>query len=95
MAPITTAVTDAGLGAIKELRELRYLNLFGAPVTDAGLSDLEALSSLEDVYLRETKVTEAGIAKLTDKLPLAEIHSGFQAPAAEPGSATAKKKKKK
>jgi hypothetical protein len=90
-----TTLTDGGLASLKELKELRYLNLFGTPVTDAGLADLEGLSSLEDVYLRETKVTEVGIAKLTDKLPLAEIHSGFQAPTAEPGAATAKKKKKK
>ena len=90
-----TAVTDAGLGSLKALKELRYLNLFGTAVSDAGLVDLAELSLLDDVYLRETKVTEAGIAKLGEKLPLAEIHAGFQAPTAEPGAATAKKKKKK
>jgi len=90
-----TVVTDAGLGPLKALRELRTLNLFGTPVTDTGLVELEGLASLEDVYLRDTKATEAGIAKLGEKLPLAEIHSGFQAPTSEPGAATAKKKKKK
>jgi hypothetical protein len=90
-----TAVTDAGLASLKELKELRFLNLYGTPVTDAGLVVLEALAALEDLYLRDTKVTEAGIAKLADKLPLAELHAGFQAPSAEPGGATAKKKKKK
>jgi hypothetical protein len=90
-----TAVTDAGLGFLKGLKELRSLNVYGTSVSDAGLAELEGLSSLEDLYLRETKATEAGIAKLGEKLPLAEIHSGFQAPTAEPGAATAKKKKKK
>ncbi len=90
-----TGVTDAGLVSLKGLRELRTLNLFATPVTDAGLVSLEGLSSLEDLYLRETKVTESGIAKLGDKVPQAEIHAGFQAPTADPGAATAKKKKKK
>jgi hypothetical protein len=90
-----TALTDAGLGALKEAKELRYLNLYGTAVGDAGLAELEGMTLLEDLYLRDTKATEAGIAKLAEKLPLAEIHSGFQAPAAEPGAATAKKKKKK
>jgi hypothetical protein len=90
-----TAVTDAGLGSLKEAKELRSLNLYGTAVSDAGLAELEGMSALEDLYLRDTKVTEAGIAKLGEKLPLAEIHSGFQAPTADPGAATAKKKKKK
>ena len=90
-----TAVTDAGLGSLKDAKELRTLNLYGTAVTDAGLVELEGLSALEDLYLRDTKVTEAGIAKLGEKVPLAEIHSGFQTPTADPGAATAKKKKKK
>jgi len=90
-----TAVTDAGLVALKGLGQLRTLNLYGTPVTDAGLVSLQGLALLEDVYLRETKVTEAGRAALAEKLPLAEVHGDFQAPTAEPGAATAKRKKKK
>jgi hypothetical protein len=89
-----TAVGDGGLAALKGLTELRTLNLFKTAVTDGGLAALEGLVKLEDVYLRETKVTEAGITHLEEKLAKAEIHAGFEAPTADPGAATGKKKKK-
>ncbi|MBI3856598.1 MAG: hypothetical protein HY293_13005 [Planctomycetes bacterium] len=90
-----TAIGDAGLAALKGLLQLRTLNLYKTAVTDAGLASLENLGTLEDLYLRETKVSEGAISKLGEKLSQTEIHSGFENPTADPGAATARKKKKK
>ncbi len=63
-----TSVTDAGLAALANLKELRRLNLSNTKIGDAGLAALLGFSNLEYLNLYGTGVTDAGIAALA-KLP--------------------------
>src|SRR5262249_43045222 len=49
---------------LKNLTDLRELNLLGASVTDAGLDDLAGMTHLRSLNLYRTQVTNAGVAKL-------------------------------
>ena len=44
-------ITDAGLARLKELKNLRDLDLTGNPITDAGLPFVEAMPRLETVWI--------------------------------------------
>jgi len=46
-----TRVTDAGLEHLKELKKLKYLDLFQTPVTTKGINDLKRVLSKCDVNL--------------------------------------------
>jgi hypothetical protein len=59
--------TDDGLkrlGFLKELRQLRILNLTGARITDKGLASLGRLIGLEQLVLNSTPITDAGLKHL-------------------------------
>jgi eukaryotic-like serine/threonine-protein kinase len=68
------AVTDKGLGHVRALIRLEYLNLHGTGVTDAGLKDLSALTGLTILNLSATAVTDDGLAHLPRLADLAELH---------------------
>jgi mono/diheme cytochrome c family protein/uncharacterized membrane protein len=59
-----TAVTDAGLASVGEMRRLRRLHLDQLKVTDSGLARLSRLRQLEYLNLRGTLVTDKGLAAL-------------------------------
>ena len=56
-----TATTDAGLSSLKDLTQLRILDLSHTQVTNAGLVNLQKLMNLETLYLGVTDVTVPGL----------------------------------
>ncbi|HKB38219.1 MAG TPA: hypothetical protein VKD72_17355, partial [Gemmataceae bacterium] len=68
-----TKVTDAGLKELKELKNLRTLNLGGTGITDAGLKKLKEFKSLQGLNLMDTKVTDAGVKELMAALPELQV----------------------
>lgn len=59
-----TAVTDAGLAALRDCTELRRLSLGSTAIGDAGLEHLGRMTKLESLNLFGTAVTDAGLARL-------------------------------
>jgi len=57
-------VTDADMGLLEGLGQLRTLDLMNTPVTDAGLAHLKGLSQLQTLDLRNTKITDDGLDQL-------------------------------
>jgi len=57
-------ITDAGLGHLKRLKKLEWLDLQGTQVTDAGLENLKELNKLQRLSLSGTKITDAGVSQL-------------------------------
>jgi uncharacterized membrane protein len=55
-----TAITDAGVDALRPLEHLRYLNLYATGVTDGCLASLAAMPALEEVFLWGSGVSERG-----------------------------------
>ncbi len=53
-------VTDETLTYLKNLTQLRELDLERAQITDEGLKVIKDLPSLEDLRMRKTKITDAG-----------------------------------
>ena len=67
-------ITDEGLVHLKDLRQLRILDLRrNKEITDEGLQHLANLHELEQLILIGTKVTPAGVARLQQKLPRTKI----------------------
>ena len=64
-----TGVTDAGLKALKDLKQLTTLNLDKTKVTDAGLKELKELKQLTLLDIYKTQVTDAGVKELREALP--------------------------
>ena len=54
-----SSVTDAGLKELKDLKQLRSIDLCHTKVTDEGLKELKELNQLRGLLLRDTKITEA------------------------------------
>jgi hypothetical protein len=74
-----TAVTDADLAPLEEMRSLHMLNLYGTAITDAGVQHLRDLTGLRVLNLNGTRITDAGLQhlqKLTNlnQLSLSETH---------------------
>jgi len=57
-------MTDAGLGALAGLRELRHLNVYWSAVTDAGLAAVANMVHLEYLHLGLTRIQGPGLARL-------------------------------
>ena len=68
-----TEVTDAGLKDLKELTNLKGLNLWGTKVTDAGLEYLKGLTKLQWLNLLGTAVTADGVRQFQQALPNCKI----------------------
>ena len=63
-------ITDGGLAHLRELPNLKELDLRGTPITDAGLMLLGGLHQLRSLCLRHCRVSDAGLAHLRE---LAEL----------------------
>lgn len=59
-----TAVTDAGLAALKRFPNLTRLDLDRTAVTDAALAHVASLKALESLNLYGTRITDAGLQRL-------------------------------
>jgi formylglycine-generating enzyme required for sulfatase activity len=57
-------LTDATAVHLKELSNLRELQLGATPLGDAGLEQLNGLTRLRALHLRDTRVTDAGLVHL-------------------------------
>ena len=64
-----TSPGDDDLVYLKDLPNLRFLNLTNTQITDAGLVHLEPLKQLQTVGLTGTQVTDTGVRKLQESLP--------------------------
>lgn len=60
---------DGDLGSLRDLKQLRELQLEGNPITDAGLAELAAVPNLRSLRVFDTEVTDAGIAALKKARP--------------------------
>lgn len=63
-----TGVTDAGLGALAAMKNLRRLHLDSTAITGTGLRALSGLSHLETLNLHGTRLTDADLSAL-ESLP--------------------------
>ncbi|NNC88901.1 MAG: hypothetical protein HKN82_10635 [Akkermansiaceae bacterium] len=59
-----TSVSDAGLGELAAMPNLRKLHLQQTKITDAGLAEVAKLKNLEWLNLFGTEVTDEGVRKL-------------------------------
>jgi uncharacterized membrane protein len=58
-------LTDAGLTALSQAAQLKYLNLYGNDgITDGGIGALGQIATLREVYLWQTGVSNEGAARL-------------------------------
>jgi hypothetical protein len=57
-------MTDAGLGSLRGLRQLRWLDLKSTQVTDAGLEALKHLDQLNGLAVAFTQITDSGLIHL-------------------------------
>ena len=57
-------LTDDGLGAVKEIENLIWLNLANTKVTDAGLKHISGIKSLTRLHLEKTQIGDAGLEHL-------------------------------
>ncbi len=73
-----TGITDDGLKHVGQVDTLTYLNLFDTEVSDRGVEHLSNLDRLEQLFLGQTEVTEEGVENLEDRLPEANVQSGFR-----------------
>lgn len=68
-----TSVTNAGLAALKNLRDLRTLKLQFDDITDEGLTALRQHPNLSVLNLTSTKVTETGLSQLSALTELRDL----------------------
>ena len=66
-------VEDKDLVVLKDISNIKTLNLSGTRVTDAGLAHLTVLTSLEFLDLRTTTTTPQGAEGLKKALPNVDI----------------------
>jgi Leucine-rich repeat (LRR) protein len=59
---------------IGNLKELRYLNLYGTQVSDAGLKHLHSLKNLKAIYLWQSEASAKGAKALEQALPDAKVN---------------------
>jgi Leucine-rich repeat (LRR) protein len=58
-----TAVTDQGVAALKNFKNLTRLSLDQTAITDAGLTQLRTLPQLKYLNLYGTKVSDRGVTR--------------------------------
>ena len=69
-----TKVTDAGLGGVAAMKNLKELHLENTAIGDAALDHLKGLAELEYLNLYNTKVTDAGLRKLAGLAKLKSLY---------------------
>ncbi|MGI8602038.1 MAG: c-type cytochrome domain-containing protein [Verrucomicrobiales bacterium] len=69
-----TKITDAGLVAVSQMKNLKRLRLENTAVTDAGLDQLKSLENLEYLNLFNTQITDAGLEKLAPLKKLKRLY---------------------
>jgi len=79
-----TAIGDAGLMHVKDMKDLEYLNLYSTSVTDDGLKHLSGLTKLKKVYVWKSKVTEAGMKALEKQIPGVKVIGESKLPVFKP-----------
>ena len=67
-------VTDRELAELVGLKQLEYIDLYGAPITDEGLQHLAQIPSINELQLSRTKVTDQGIQQLASLPNLVGLH---------------------
>ena len=70
---INTAVRDSDLAQLKDIANLKNVDLQGTAVTDEGIQHLHGIETLEFVYLQRTGCTREGVEALKKSLPKAEV----------------------
>jgi hypothetical protein len=71
-----TNISDKGLGVLRSLSKLQYLNVVGTKVTAGGLQALKDLPELHTLYLYRTAVNSADLASLKQAFPKAVLDTG-------------------
>ncbi len=71
-----SAVVDADLQRLKQLKRLRGLDLSSTKITDSGMRHLRGLRSLEQLNLNGTEITDMGLAYLVTLQNLQELNLG-------------------
>ncbi len=71
-----TAITTAGIGQLKTLQNLEYINIVNTKADDAGLLILSNIPSLKNIYCWNSLITASGIEKYKTKMPAVHIVSG-------------------
>jgi len=74
----STRITDLGLLKLKDLKNVRELNLFYAElVTDEGLATMRNWTKIERINARGTKVTDNTLALLAGKTTITALDIGY------------------
>ncbi len=69
-----TQLSDEGLEAVGQLKQLVRLNLAGTGISSSGINKLKNLSHLEYINLTATKVNDAGLQTLASLPSLQQIY---------------------
>jgi hypothetical protein len=69
-------VTDEGVAAIKDWKQLKRLNLHGTKAGDSALEHIAGLTSLESLDVGSTLMTDVGLERLTMLTNLKELTMG-------------------
>jgi hypothetical protein len=67
------AVGDEGLAHLKDLRNLRHVNLIGSKITDASIPVLLQWTKLEYLGIADTQISREGAKRLRAGLPECEV----------------------
>lgn len=67
-------VSDAGLAAFKDCKNLTHLYLGGTQVSNAGLAHFKDCKDLEVLWLHHTQVSDAGLVHFKDCKNLTSLH---------------------
>jgi uncharacterized membrane protein len=67
-------VSDAGLAAFKDCKNVTHLNLGGTPVSNAGLAHFKDCKNLTALWLHHTQVSDAGLVHFKDCKNLTSLH---------------------
>jgi internalin A len=69
-------VTDEGVAAIKDWKQLKHLNLHGTKAGDAALEHIAGLTSIESLDVGSTLMTDVGLERLTTLTELKKLSMG-------------------
>jgi hypothetical protein len=68
-----TRISDKGLEALKDLKNLKDLTLWHDNVSDEGMKTLASIKSLKMLHVEFTKITAEGVRSLRTQLPNCEV----------------------